>query len=82
VLGIDSNSTGFKSVKVEPHLGKLRTASGKIPHPSGEIAVRYSIVKKKWNAEIELPQGVQGTFIWKGKSYALRAGRNMFEGLP
>ena len=41
VLGIDSDAPGFKKVKIIPHLGSLTHASGKIPHPNGEISVNY-----------------------------------------
>jgi hypothetical protein len=81
VLGIDSDTVGFRSVWIKPHLGKLTSASGKIPHPAGEIAVKYSIVKKKWNADIQLPPQVEGVFIWKNKFYALHGGKNVFDKL-
>jgi hypothetical protein len=74
VLGIDTGSPGFETVKIKPHLGALPEASGKIPHPQGEISVRYFKSKGKWKAEISLPNETPGTFYWKEKQYDLKAG--------
>jgi len=74
VLGIDSDAPGFGSVKVEPHLGTLTTASGTIPHPNGNIKASYVLQSGKWNIDIVLPSKISGKFIWKEKEYALREG--------
>jgi hypothetical protein len=79
VLGIDSDSPGFTRVKIEPHLGKLKKISGAMPHPAGEIAVRYEESKNGWNIQINLPATLTGTFIWKGKRYTLPSGRTMLK---
>ncbi|AMR34427.1 alpha-rhamnosidase [Mucilaginibacter sp. PAMC 26640] len=76
VLGIDSYAPGFSKIKVEPHLGSLKTASGEIPHPNGTIAVNYQLKGSKWAVSIHLPAATHGVFIWRGKSYALKAGTN------
>ncbi|WP_163713077.1 hypothetical protein [Mangrovibacterium lignilyticum] len=47
-----------------------------MPHPNGSISVAYSNSKKGLEAEINLPDGVSGTFVWEGKSYPLKAGEN------
>jgi hypothetical protein len=64
-------------VKIEPHLGTLRNISGEIPHPKGKISVQYSDEKGKVNATIHLPEKITGRFVWKGKSYALKPGKNV-----
>ena len=79
VLGIDSYAPGFRRVKVEPHLGDLKLASGEIPHPNGAIAVDYAFKGGKWAIHVNLPQKTDGVFIWKGKSYPLKAGNNAFD---
>ncbi|WP_422354909.1 alpha-L-rhamnosidase C-terminal domain-containing protein [Roseivirga pacifica] len=76
VLGIDTDAPGFSKVKIEPHLGELEEISGSMPHPKGEIAVDYKVSNNKLSAEINLPSGVSGTFIWKGKTHDLKAGKN------
>jgi hypothetical protein len=76
VLGIDSAAPGFTRVSIRPHLGKLTQASGSIPHPKGEIAVSLKLVGGKLNAEVNLPQNVEGEFVWGGARRPLKAGLN------
>jgi alpha-L-rhamnosidase len=77
VLGIDSDAPGFSKVKITPHLGNLKQASGSMPHPKGEINVNYTSDKKgKWRAVISIPPGTSGIFVWKDKSFELKAGMN------
>ncbi len=78
VLGIDSDSPGFKKVKIEPHLGLLKEASGYMPHPAGKVSASYKIENNKWRIVIDLPGEINGTLVWKGKSYLLKQGRNAF----
>jgi alpha-L-rhamnosidase len=76
VLGIDSYAPGFSKVKIEPHLGTMENASGEIPHPNGTVAVNYVKNGAKWNISINLPIKTEGVFLWKGKSYNLKGGKN------
>jgi hypothetical protein len=76
VLGIDSAGPGFKRVVVRPSLGKLTRVSGAIPHPRGEIAVSLSLDGGPLTAEVELPAGVDGEFVWRGASKPLVSGKN------
>jgi alpha-L-rhamnosidase len=82
VLGIDSGSPGFDQIIIEPHLGKLKQASGSIPHPKGEIKVKYQYSNKETlQATIILPNETSGVFRWKKKNYQLKPGENSFTGL-
>ena len=76
VLGIDSYAPGFSQIKIEPHLGTLTHVSGEMPHPNGKVAVSYVLEKDKWNIKISLPSHTSGQFIWKHKTYLLKAGEN------
>ncbi|HLO59148.1 MAG TPA: alpha-L-rhamnosidase C-terminal domain-containing protein [Bacteroidales bacterium] len=78
ILGIDTDAPGFSKVKIEPHLGSLKNASGEIQHPAGKIAVKYVLEKGKWNIEITLPQGLTGRLIWKGQTNEIKEGLNKF----
>jgi alpha-L-rhamnosidase len=78
VLGIDSYAPGFGKIKIEPHLGSLEHASGEIPHPNGKIVVSYAKNGTGWKINVNLPPKTTGIFIWKGKTYPLRAGENLF----
>jgi hypothetical protein len=44
-----------------------------VPHPQGEIQVQY----KPGSAMITLPGTVSGSFVWQGKKYPLKAGKNL-----
>ncbi len=75
VLGIDTAAPGFARVRIEPHLGNLKQAAGSIPHPNGEISVRYDQDKQgRWTAEIALPVGTSGELVWQGQTHPLKAG--------
>jgi hypothetical protein len=78
VLGIDSYAPGFSKIKIEPHLGELKNASGEIPHPNGTVAVEYVSDGPAWKIKIGLPQHTSGMFVWKGKTYPLKGGENLF----
>jgi alpha-L-rhamnosidase len=67
---------GISKIKIEPHLGKMENASGEIPHPNGTIAVKYARNGFKWDISISLPVKTDGVFVWKGKSYYLKGGKN------
>jgi alpha-L-rhamnosidase len=77
VLGIDAASPGFQKIKIEPHLGDLKNISGEMPHPNGKISVAYEYTST-WKVRIDLPAKTSGIFIWKGKKYSLKEGRNDF----
>jgi len=76
VLGIDSAAPGFQRVRIRPFLGKLAKASGAIPHPRGEVAVSLSLVNNKLTAEVNLPEGVAGEFVWRGITRPLAPGKS------
>jgi alpha-L-rhamnosidase len=78
VLGIDSYAPGYAQVKIEPHLGTLTNASGSIPHPNGTVSVSYVLQNDKWKIGIDLPQNTTGIFVWKGTTYQLKVGENVF----
>lgn len=79
VLGIDSDAPGFVKVKIEPHLGTLKNISGEIPHPNGKLSVAYMNKNNKWLIDINLPSKITGSFIWKGRSYPLKEGKNSLQ---
>ena len=77
VLGFDAAASGFRRVRIAPALGGLKEASGSIPHPRGTISARYRITASgKLDATVVLPDGVDGSFVWKGRIKPLRPGEN------
>ena len=75
VLGIDSAAPGFSEVVIAPALGELRRIGGTMPHPRGEISVDYEL-GRRLQARIVLPEGLGGTFVWKGETWPLEPGEN------
>jgi alpha-L-rhamnosidase len=76
VLGVRPAEPGFKSVRIAPHLGPLRRAEGRVPHPRGEIVVRLARTEGGGlRGEVTLPEGLKGVLEWRGKETALRPGR-------
>jgi alpha-L-rhamnosidase len=46
-----------------------------MPHPRGDLRVSLQVEGAILRAEITLPEGVTGSFVWAGKTVALRAGQ-------
>lgn len=60
VLGIEPVEPGFKTVRIDPHLGGLEWAEGTFPTPYGLIRVRHQ--KKadgSVSSDVKLPKGVR-----------------------
>ncbi len=79
ILGIESAAPNFQAVKIEPHLGTIEKISGEIPHPSGTLSVAYERTGQNLAADITLPEGVSGTFVWDGQVHDLQAGSNRLD---
>lgn len=75
VAGIYPGEHSFKSVIIEPNLGKLEKLDVEFPHPQGMITVKYIKTDNEMEAEILLPEGLKGIFKWKGKSVVLASGK-------
>lgn len=80
ICGVRPAEAGFKKVRIEPHLGSLKEAAGTVPHPLGNITV--SLKRKSRDditAEITLPQGLTGEFVWNGTTTQLKSGKQVLE---
>jgi alpha-L-rhamnosidase len=78
VAGIRPESPGFKTVEIEPALGKLTFIKGQMPHPAGIISFDLKRVGTQGiSGAIILPEGLTGTFKWNGKSIALKGKTNI-----
>ena len=74
VAGIESAAPGFSRVTIQPHLGSLKQLSATMPHPRGDITVAYQRDGDHLKADVTLPAGLTGAFLWKGKSTMLHSG--------
>jgi len=79
VCGIRPADIGFNSVKIRPSLGELSEVSASMPHQKGRIKVDYEVRGNRLIAEIELPEGLGGTFELNDTERELRPGTNSFE---
>jgi hypothetical protein len=78
IAGIEPASPGFKTVKIEPHLGELTEIEGKMPHPNGSIFFKLKRIGNSGvEGEITLPGNLTGTFVWKGKTLKLAGKTNI-----
>ena len=76
VLGVRPAEPGFRAVRIEPFLGPLRRAEGRIPHPLGNIDV--SLIRRGprgVRAALTLPPHLKGVFVWGGHRVLLHGGR-------
>ena len=73
VAGIRPGTAGFKSVEIEPALGKLAFIKGQMPHPAGMISFDLRRTGTDGiTGSIALPEGLTGTFKWNGKSIYIK----------
>ncbi|MEN8229299.1 MAG: alpha-L-rhamnosidase C-terminal domain-containing protein [Bacteroidota bacterium] len=80
VSGIEPSSPGFKTVKIEPHMGPLKHLECKMMHPSGEILVELKRRGKEGiTGEIILPERLPGNFVWKDQEIILSSGSNTID---
>lgn len=75
LAGIQSDSPGFKKIKIAPYLGKLNAINVDFPHHLGFIKMNLQKENKMLQGEVELPEGTQGTFLWNGNEIPLKSGK-------
>lgn len=80
VAGIHPGEPGFRSVRIEPHLGSLHELHASMPHgSSGAIETAYARKGNAWTATVTLPEGLNGTLLWNGVQHPLHAGRQTLQ---
>ena len=75
IVGITPGAPGYATVRIEPNPGTLTSFQAVVPHPKGVIQVEFR-KDRKTRVHVQLPPTVSGVLVWKGQSYALRAGDN------
>jgi hypothetical protein len=75
VAGIRPAAPGFAEVRVAPALGPLESIDASMPHPDGMIRVALERQGDRGlTGSVTLPDGLTGTFEWKGETLALEGG--------
>jgi len=82
-LGIEPAAPGFAKIRIAPSPGALTQVQGRMPHPAGgHIVVSIEAKDNKRIARVELPPGIPGEFVWKGKRTAIAPGATREIPLP
>ncbi|WP_189621797.1 family 78 glycoside hydrolase catalytic domain [Novosphingobium colocasiae] len=76
VAGIQPATAGFARVRISPHLGRLNSLDAAMAHPRGNVQVAYRRLPAGLVANIRLPAGLSGTFVWQARKWPLRPGPN------
>lgn len=74
VAGIHPDQPGFRTIRIEPHLGKLQNVSASMPTPKGVVRVEYRKSGDEVHATLTLPSETSGQLVWQGKSVLLHEG--------
>ncbi|WP_421794986.1 alpha-L-rhamnosidase N-terminal domain-containing protein [Haliscomenobacter sp.] len=76
IAGIEPTGLGFSKLKIAPNLGMLQQVSGLYPTLLGDIRFELKRQGKTGiEAELDLPPGISGQFIWAGKMIPLKTGK-------
>jgi hypothetical protein len=75
VAGIQAASAGFAKVRIEPHLGVLKSLEAGMPTPRGMVEVSYARSGEGLEADVTLPVGVTGELEWQGTVVELHGGK-------
>lgn len=65
-------------MRTKPRPDRLKHLDAIMPTPKGEVRMQLDLRVSKPRAAITIPQGLDGWFVWKGKQYRIRAGRQEF----
>ena len=76
ILGIRPGSMGFKTVTIEPQLGPLTYARGKLVHPNGFVEVDFCQKDGHLTGGVRLPSGVGGTIVCDNQKRSLAEGES------
>lgn len=74
IVGIRPTEMGFKSVQIKPQLGVLNTAEGSVTTPYGIISVKLEKKIDGMYASIQLPDEMQGIFVYNNHEISLTPG--------
>ncbi|RQO70382.1 hypothetical protein DBR43_20395 [Pedobacter sp. KBW06] len=80
ICGITSAAPAFERIQIQPSLGPLLEVEGTMSHPQGRILVKYKRIGKTGiHAEMDIPESLQGNFVWDGKMFLLHGGKQTIE---
>lgn len=74
IAGVRPTAPGFAQVRIAPQPGTLTVIDSALPHPRGEVKLTATFARECVDAEVTLPRGISGEFIWRGQTRKLRSG--------
>ena len=74
--GVMPSSPFFKTVRVAPQPGELKSVKAKVPHPKGFVEVDLAFDGDAATGTVTLPDGINGEFVFGGRTLPLTAGTN------
>lgn len=80
VAGIRPTAPGFAKVRIAPQPGTLTKIDTVLPHPRGRVKLQAVFAGERVEAQVTLPRGVTGEFVWRGKKRKLRSGEQRIRG--
>ncbi len=79
IAGVRPASPGFRTVRIEPLPGKMKTIISHTPHPDGFVDLNLRFEGQHCHGIVDLPSGITGTFVWAGKEQTLNGGTNVID---
>ena len=76
VAGIRPAADGFATVRIAPQPGGLKWLKAAMPTPKGMVSLDVRFDGEHVAGTATLPEGLPGTFVWKGVERQLKAGVN------
>jgi hypothetical protein len=82
ILGVRPAGPGFRTVRIQPQLGPLKSARGTVAHKQGLISVdvQRNSTGPGAKVSITLPPALVGELRWGNQVYPLRSGVNEWQG--
>lgn len=74
VAGMKPRSAGFSKIEIEPHLNGLKEIRAAMPIPQGIVELHYQAMQEGFKADINLPAGVKGDFVFDARRFSLHEG--------
>ncbi|MGN0853834.1 MAG: hypothetical protein ACI4Q3_10745 [Kiritimatiellia bacterium] len=75
IAGVRPSAPFFAKVRIAPQPAALKKISSRTPHPKGFVETDLLFAGDSVKGSVLLPEGVSGTFEWKGRSLPLKPGR-------
>ncbi|SFF34313.1 alpha-L-rhamnosidase-related protein [Thermoflexibacter ruber] len=79
IAGVKPLKAGYEEVEIAPQLADIQEFSITNYTIKGAIYLDFKHQAGKLKAEIHLPEGIKGVFVWKDKKYILKSRENKLE---